>query len=67
MDERTPSDNAILATAVTALLIREGGRTVFDPGEWQQAIDHEGTLFINRHGEREDVLIVLLPKEVGEA
>ena len=58
-----PSDNAFLATVATALLIRLGGRTVIDDREWEQAVRHEGTLYLHRDGEHMEVLIVLLPPQ----
>jgi hypothetical protein len=61
------SDNAFLATAITALLIRQGGRTVFSAEEWKKAIEHEGTLYLHRNDEKEEVLVVLLPREAGQA
>lgn len=47
--ETVPSiDDAVLATLVTALLVRLGGKTVLTNEEWEQAIEHQGTLWVNR-------------------
>lgn len=60
-----PSDNAVLATLATAFLIRDGGKTTFTADEWQDAIDHESTLWVAK--ENEQVTILFLPKEGARA
>lgn len=62
MSELEGTDKAVLATVVTALLIREGGRVLLTPKEWQVALDHSGSLFMHRDDEDRDVLVVLMPR-----
>jgi hypothetical protein len=57
------TDNALLATVVTALLIREGGRVVFSEIEWRQAIDHDSTLYLHREKEGDDIAVVLMTQK----
>lgn len=63
--DRVPSDNAVLATLATAFLIKEGGKVMFSAEEWQQAIEHEATLWVAK--EDETVTIIFLPKENARA
>lgn len=54
------TDEGVLATIVTALLIREGGQTLFDNLEWENAVEHASSLFVQRSEEDGHVLIALL-------
>lgn len=59
-----PTDEAVLMTVVTALLIRAGGHVTMTPVEWEQAINHESTLWVSRDALDQPIKISLLPKEV---
>ena len=56
------NDNAVLATIVTAFLIRDGGRTLFSAAEWDQAIEHEGSLYVHRDEPGEPMQVALMQK-----
>lgn len=58
-------DKAVLTTLVTAFLIREGGRCSFTAKEWEEAIEHSGSLFINRK-DSDDPMQVALMQQVIE-
>lgn len=61
----SPSDNAVLATLAAAFLIREGGNFTFSTEEWQQAIDHEGVLWVSKEEER--VLVAMIQSAGAKA
>lgn len=56
-------DEVLLATVVTALLIRLGGRTVITYEEWLRAVEADNTLWMHREGEDRPIEVVLLPKK----
>jgi len=62
-----PTDQALLATAVTAWLVREGGKVILTPEEWQAAIDHDATIYVHALSPEAPVMIALLVKEAAEA
>lgn len=61
-----PSDNAVLATIVTALLIRQGGQTTFSDKEWEDAIEHTGSIYIHRDDETQPTVVALMQKMVTD-
>lgn len=52
-----------LATALTACLIRSGGKLAFTEAEWRAGVDHEGQLFFSPAGD-DGVEIALIGKPV---
>ena len=60
------TDHEVLVTIVTAYLIRDGGHTTFSKDEWEEAVEHDGSLYFNRKDE-EDPMTVALMRRVGEA
>lgn len=59
-----PTDNAVLATIVTALLIRQGGQALFSDKEWEDAIEHTGSIYIHRDDEDKPTVVALMQKTV---
>lgn len=64
VDRQSLIDQALLATVVTAFLIREGGQLVMEVGEWDQAVQHQSSLYILKQGKDGSVLLALLPQTV---
>jgi hypothetical protein len=62
MADASVSDNAVLATIVTAFLVREGGQVTFTSDEWDQAIEHDGSLYVHRQTEHDPMFVVLMQK-----
>lgn len=62
----TPNDNAVLATIVTALLIRTGGQALFSDEEWEAAIEHDGSIYIHRDELDKPTLVALMQKTVRD-
>ena len=54
-------NEALLATVVTALLIRVGGRFTMPEEEWRGAIKHQSTIWMEKNKEGE-VFVALIPK-----
>lgn len=59
------SDAAILATAVTAVLIRLGGQLELTTPEWEQAILHESTIWVEKTDKT--VTLVLVSSKEAKA
>ncbi len=55
-------DEALMATVLTALLIREGGRFTMLEDEWRAAIRHESTIWMEKSRDGE-VLVALIPRK----
>lgn len=64
--EQVEVDNAVLATLITVLLVRNGGRLVITPEEWAMATEDDGSLFVSRDGADRAVQVILLRKTVKE-
>ena len=59
-DSNDELDMAALATVVTALLIRLGGKAELTPKEWTDAIEHKGSMFILRSSKEDPVSVMLM-------
>lgn len=60
----TPTDDAVLATVITALLIREGGQATFSEKEWEDAIKHAGSIYVHRDDLDKPTIVALMQRTV---
>lgn len=59
------TDQALISTLATALLIKAGGHIELTPEEWTAAILHESTIWIGKNDR--EVVIALIDKEARRA
>jgi len=59
------TDQAVLNAIVAALLIREGGTVSLSRDEWEQAVVHQGSLYIVRKT-MDDPMVVSLLRDPGD-
>ncbi len=64
--DRQEIDNAVLATLITVMLIRSGGRFSVTPKEWKQAVADDRSLWVSRMGEGSTVEVVLMPPTIKD-
>lgn len=64
--ERQEIDNAVLATLITVMLIRSGGRFSVTPEEWKQAVADDRSLWVSRMGLGTTVEVVLMPPTIRD-